>query len=557
MTMFDYSFGSDFDKACGDLSTPSISNFTFTPNGGDHMDTASKISIVPDPVIEETPPTPEPCAEETCETVEAMKLFYKNDFEAIAEDFIKEHYTVGDHRLVHFFDGHLHCYNGRCYEKQTNTIFPQLRRNIREYVKTLHLVNDKGQEVHTPTTTSFYKQLEAAIGRICELTKEEVEKFKTQPSHLIYGKTRIWNMETDTFHEYSPSIQTTYTLEHDVAETVDEPEVWQEFFEKSGMGEEQQRAWWYMLSVILMKDKSHNRLFYLFGNPRSGKGITSRICEKMFDKEQVTAIPGNMGNPHDTSIIVGKLLLTVNDMKFDKQTNRSFVRFLLNVVGNDPITINPKYKALYDYLAESNVIITSNEMPDFKGNLSGLEKKFAFLVFQRTGEIDPTLESRMFDSMPQIIRKAANMYKEAVASGYAFDTEQGQKVAEQFLESSSVVREFIEEKCVLGKGNQVGTLEMYNKFIEFASPRRERIPSMSQFVKEIMTLYFGQVEKDRINVPGSKQGKTHYDKMMVFRGIGLISPSDRQPHPALNRVTIDNALNENHAMTLQSMGSQV
>ena len=170
-------FSNDFSEVCGFVSTPSISNFTFTPNGGDHMDTASKISIVPDtgveenllpvpvqvdPVIEETPPTPEPCAED-CETVEAMKLFYKNDFEAIAEDFIKEHYTDGDHRLVHFFDGHLHCYNGRCYEKQTNTIFPQLRRNIREYVKTLHLVNDKGQEVHTPATTSFYKQLEAAI----------------------------------------------------------------------------------------------------------------------------------------------------------------------------------------------------------------------------------------------------------------------------------------------------------------------------------------------------------------------------------------------------------
>ena len=116
---------------------------TTVPNGDNFMDTASKITIVPvtgvgenllpvpvqvDPVIEETPPIPESCAED-CETVEAMKLFYKNDFEAIAEDFIKEHYTDGDHRLVHFFDGHLHCYNGRCYEKQTNTIFPQLYRS--------------------------------------------------------------------------------------------------------------------------------------------------------------------------------------------------------------------------------------------------------------------------------------------------------------------------------------------------------------------------------------------------------------------------------------------
>jgi len=40
------------------------------------------------------------------------EVYFKNDFEAFGSDFIRKFYYVEDQRLIYFFDGHLHVYNG-------------------------------------------------------------------------------------------------------------------------------------------------------------------------------------------------------------------------------------------------------------------------------------------------------------------------------------------------------------------------------------------------------------------------------------------------------------
>ena len=256
------------------------------------------------------------------------------------------------------------------------------------------------------------------------------------------------------------------------------------------------------------------RLFYLFGNIRSGKGLTTCIATAFFGKNKTAAVPRNIGtNDHGTSIIVDKALLTINDQKFDRHINNGFIQFLLNCVGDDPITINPKYKAPFDYAPNFNIIVSSNERPNFKGNLSGLENKFAFLVFHRTREIDPSLKSRMLATMPQIIRKAAMVYQDAVDSCYNFDTEQGRAVSEQFLESSSVVRQFVEDRCAVGKDLYEKTMAIYSRFREYAKERGEHLASISQFTDELTTQYLGQITKNRIREP---DGRFYF-----FKGICL------------------------------------
>ena len=134
----------------------------------------------------------------------------------------------------------------------------------------------------------------------------------------------------------------------------------------------------------------------------------------------------------------------------------------------------------------------------------------------------------MLETLPQIIRKAAKMYKEAIASDYDFDTEQGRAIAEQFLEGSSVVREFVEERCVFGAECRISTVEMFDEFVIYARQRRESIPSISQFVQEITTLYLGQIAKSRITVKGKK--------ITAFKGMRLVSSSEQ--HPTLGSRTI-------------------
>jgi phage/plasmid-associated DNA primase len=206
-------------------------------------------------------------------------------------------------------------------------------------------------------------------------------------------------------------------------------------------------------------------------------------------------------------IIVGKSLLTINDMKFDKHVNNGFIQLLLNLVGGDSISINPKHKPIFDYFPEANIVISSNEVPNFRGNLSGLESKFVFNVFQRDESklVDLTLKQRMLDTMPYIIRKAIKMYPETVESGYDFDTERGKVIRDQFAESASVCIRYIDEYCILGEGFNDSSQEVYDEFRTYAKDQGEKnISSQTQFQTEIMTHFLGKIVKKRIN---SKVGK--------------------------------------------------
>ena len=491
-------------EVCGHESAPS-KPFNLS-NKGANVDTSSKIKIVPDPGVTEV-----------ARTVEIIddKLFFKYDLEAIAGRFIKEYGTSGNHRLLHHFDGHLHYYNGKFYEKLTKKNLHRLRKVIRKFVKGIKLTDERGRRILTPTTKKFYNDIVEAIQMLCELSEAEAEKFKTLPENLVFGKTKIWDMATGIFHEYNPSYCNTFVLNYDVAENDEEPEVWAEFFKAANMELDQVRSWWYQRSVILMKDRKHNRLFYNFGNPRGGKGTSTAIDVAFFGKGSTATIPRRLGK-HSTAPLVGKALLLINDMKFDRHINSDFLQLLLNLAGDDLVSVEEKYKDAYDCMLEGNLVISSNELPNFRGNLSGLEKKFVFNLFYRTQDVDPSLKERMLATMPQIIRKAAKIYPEVVASGYNFDTKQGLIMARQLLESSSMVKRFVEEMCLVGKDHQVRTQELYGYFREYARGCGEFIPSLSLFEEELVTSYLGQIIKCRIRESNSR--------LTYFKGICKTPP---------------------------------
>jgi len=428
------------------------------------------------------------------------------DFDGFVGDFIADHLTQDGEKLAVFLDGKMHLYNGTHYEAVDDS-HKRLMGPIREFVKRLRLTDRKGKPVLTPTPPSFYKNFLQALKSLSVLDDDELKAFKRQDQDIVYGKTKMYRISADTFEPYSPSIKNTYTLDFDVAETDEEPAVWQEFFEAAQMNEAQQLSWWRQRSVVVMRDNQHNRILYNFGNPRSGKGTTTAIDTAFFGRDGVAAIPRDVGsNAHSAATIVGKSLLTINDMKFDRHVNNGFIQVLLNLVGGDALPINPKYADSFDYYTTANLVISSNEVPNFRGNLSGLENKFVFNVFQR-GEnkpVDLTLKQRMLATMPHIIRKAVKMYRETVESGYDFDTEQGLTVREQFADSASIALRYIEECCVLGEGFNDGSLAIFKSFQTYAQEHGEHKASHSLFVTEIMTHYLGQIKNIRLTKDGKR-----------------------------------------------------
>ena len=329
-----------------------------------------------------------------------MKTYFEQDFEGFVGDFIESRFIQDGNKLLAFLDGKLYHFNGIHYE-QVDASHQSFMALVREYVNTLSLTDKKETPVLTPTSPSFYKSFFKTLESLCVPSDRELELFRQLDKDLVFGKTKAYRISTDQFEPHNYKNRNRFVLRYDVAEDDLEPEVWQEFFDAAQMDEKQQRSWWRQLSVIVMRDNRHHRIFYCLGSPRSGKGTTIAIATEFFGKGGVASLPRTISSgSHVAAVIVGKHILTINDMKFDKHVNSNFIQILLNLVGEDAITINPKHKDMFDYYPEANIMISSNEVPNFRGNLSGLEDKIVFNVFQR-GEkpVDLTLRQRMLDTM--------------------------------------------------------------------------------------------------------------------------------------------------------------
>jgi len=474
-----------------------------------------------------------------------MKSYFEQDFEGFVGDLIDTHFVKDGDRLLVFIDGRLHHFNGTHYEP-VDISHRGFMTQVREYVKKLPLTNKRRKRVQTPTSPSFYKNILKTMEALCSLNANEKEAFRLLDKDLVFGKTKVYRISAREFEPHSHKNRNRFVLGYDVAEDDHEPEVWQEFFAAAQMDEKQQRSLWRQLSVIVMRDNRHHRIFYCIGNPRSGKGTIIAIATDFFGRSGVAALPRTISSgSHDAAVIVGKALLTINDMKFDKHVNSSFIQILLNLVGEDAITINPKHKDMFDYYPEANIMISSNEVPNFRGNLSGLENKFVFNVFQR-GEkpVDLTLRQRMLDTMPHIIRKAIKMYPETVESGYDFDTERGKLIRDQFAESASVAIRYIEECCILGEGFNDGSDDIFDSFLEYAKKQNEHKPTQSQFQNEIMTHFLGKIGKKRII---NKVGK----KVTVLTGIHRIGQGNTidDPKPVPPGLMAPKSAQSNHSVS--------
>ena len=463
-----------------------------------------------------------------------MKTYFEQDFEGFVSDFIESHFVKDGDKLLAFLDGKLHLFNGTFYDS-SNDALRYFTALVREFVQTLVLTDKRGKPVQTATSPSFYKNFFKTTEALCVPSESELQLFRQLDKDLVFGKTKVFRISTRQFEPHNHRNRNRFVLNYDVAEDDHEPEVWQEFFDAAQMDEKQQRSWWRQLSVIVMRDNQHHRIFYNFGSPRSGKGTTTAICSAFFGKNGAAAIPRSISSgTHVATVIVGKALLTINDMKFDKHVNNCFIQILLNLVGEDAITINPKHKDMFDYYPEANIMITSNEIPNFRGNLSGLDGKFVFTVFQR-GEkpIDLTLRRRMLDTMPHIIRKAITMYAETVESGYDFDTERGKMVRDQFAESASVCIRYVNEYCTLGEGFNDSSQEIFNSFREYVKDQGEHgKTSQPQFQTEIMTHFLGRIGRDRIYSKSGQRVSVLTGIRRNWRGNTIDDPTPRPVPPS-------------------------
>ena len=148
----------------------------------------------------------------------------------------------------------------------------------------------------------------------------------------------------------------------------------------------------------------------MVGKPRAGKGVITTVLSKMLGQHN-TVSPPLTGLDNDSNIIGmsnSNLILIPEANTVHPSKRDSVLATLKSITGNDPITAHRLYKGAMSCDQFGNVVMTSNDMPEFVDNSGALAARMVCFPFTRSfvGREDRDLPQRLESELSGILNWA-------------------------------------------------------------------------------------------------------------------------------------------------------
>src|SRR5262249_55043381 len=166
------------------------------------------------------------------------------------------------------------------------------------------------------------------------------------------------------------------------------------------------------------------------GERRSGKGTISHVLRHLVGDRSYVGVSFNTWgkNEYSRECLIGKRVGVFADVRFKAGRASGKVAFdaggitheseelLLNITGEDTITIGRKYKGAWHGQLGMKVIVISNDPPNLNDSQGVLPSRFIKLSFPRSffGKEDVYLRSKLEGELPGIAVECVRSYSALV-----------------------------------------------------------------------------------------------------------------------------------------------
>ena len=244
-----------------------------------------------------------------------------------------------------------------------------------------------------------------------------------------------------------------------------------------------------MFGYLLTTDTAFQKMFMLIGPPRSGKGTISRIITALLGKENV-ANPSlsSLSGEHGLAGLRGKSAAVITDAMVSANTDILRVAEVLkNISGEDAVTINPKYMNEITTTLRTRFVIFGNEVPRFLDASNALSSRFIVMVLKKSflGEEDYGLTTRLLREMPAILHWALAGRARLYERGYFVMPDSAKEVMQELEESSSPVKAFLKEKCVIGPNENIPVQRLWSMWEEWNRSTGHRQGAQAWFFRDL------------------------------------------------------------------------
>jgi putative DNA primase/helicase len=318
--------------------------------------------------------------------------------------------------------------------------------------------------------------------------------------------------------EHSPELFNTYCLPFAFDEDAPPPIEWLSFLKSLEIDDDTVDLLQEWFGYVVSGDLSKNRMLYLYGETRAGKGVITRTLQRLVGLENI-ASPNlaQFGEPFGMQPTVGKTLITVNDARFRGAKTAELVERLLNFTGDDEMTINRKNREPWVGRPSARVMIVSNDLPSITGEQTTAFAKRIIGPIRLHKSFydheDEGLERRLRRELPAILMWAFDGYDRLCEQGRFTVPAESARLHREIEESMSPVLSFVSERCTTGADERVPKDQLYAAYRNWCSESGIYVPSKVEFGR--------QLQGSDAKVYPTKVPTRNGDRVHGWRGVSL------------------------------------
>jgi putative DNA primase/helicase len=275
----------------------------------------------------------------------------------------------------------------------------------------------------------------------------------------------ILNTRTRELLPKTPRLFNKYALQFEYEPNPELPMAWLGFLDSTFEGDtERIELVQEMLGYLCTPDLSQQKMFYLIGQPRAGKGTIGRLINKLVGEVNVGASSlSALGGSFGLQSIADKPVVNIGDAASAGRTPDLAMERLLNIVGKDKVPVNPKGQKEYHATLPCRFIISANKVPILPDPNGALRARILLLKFNQcfVGREDRNLDTKIAAELPGIFVWALDGLDRLRERGSFVQPEIGMDDLKVYQEITSPELSFLDDCCKIGPGLEVIKDDLY------------------------------------------------------------------------------------------------
>lgn len=350
---------------------------------------------------------------------------------------------------------------------------------------------DKGVEPYKASTARV-NELTQALKANCHLLLEErdnppfwLDDSKKDASHLIPFRNGILNLESGDLMAHQPELFCDYLINRDHQPDAQCP-LFFKFLEEVLDGDEESIRLISMYGGYALTPWTHHqKALFMIGAPRSGKSTMADIFGLATGKQNFTSTSlYHLASEFGLQNLLGKRLAVIPDAHLvGRQSNTTLVlERLKSIIGEDAQIVNRKHLDPMSVKLNCKFVLVGNKIDDFPDTSGALAARMLFLNFKNSflGKEDKDLRSKLTKELPGITNFFLEGLKLLKKEGKFSTPGASAELAQQFRDTTSPVRTFLDECCILGEG-EVVVSDLFARWRSWAEQNNHEIGSAQQF----------------------------------------------------------------------------